>query len=284
MAANNWRPIRSKRYVGVPIRTKACGLGGQTFRTLTLVAQTGETQYAAAMENLSYSITGEVFAIFPDYIRGVVLATAVTNGPSPADLVALLRDAEASLRARLTIDQLADHPQIRSWREAYRSFGAKPSEYRSSIEALARRAFRGEPLPTINALVDIGNIVSLRHLVPVGGHALDVLSQDIRLCRATGTEIFVPFGSDQPEHPLPGEIVFVEGQTVLTRRWTWRQANHTLTLPQSTAVEFNVDGLPPVTAPEVEAICQETMELVRTFCGGQLRYEVLSRHSPRMDI
>jgi hypothetical protein len=34
---------------------------------------------------------------------------------------------------------------------------------------------------------------------------------------ATGDESFVPFGSEEAEHPEPGEIVFAEGATVLTR-------------------------------------------------------------------
>lgn len=206
------------------------------------------------MTELSYSIAEEVFARFPDYVRGVVVAHEVRNGPSPAPLVEMLRAAEASLRERLDLDTLTQHPRVASWREAFRALGVKPNEFRSSFEAMARRVLRDQELPSINALVDIGNIVSLRHLVPVGGHAIDVLTRDIALRPATGNEAFVPFGSDQAEHPAPGEVVFVEGDTVLTRRWTWRQANHTLTLPTSTAVEINVDGLPPVPRPEVEAI------------------------------
>jgi hypothetical protein len=37
----------------------------------------------------------------------------------------------------------------------------------------------------------------------------------------------------------------------MTRRWSWRQGVHTLTLPESTSIEFNVDGLPPETSFEV---------------------------------
>jgi hypothetical protein len=140
----------------------------------------------------------------------------------------------------LKIEQVAETPRLKSWREAYRSFGAKPSEFRSSIEALVRRVLRGDPLPSINALVDIGNVVSLRYLVPAGGHAIDVLTGDITLRPATGREEFTPFGSDKMEHPLPGEVIFAEGNVVLTRRWTWRQANHTLTQLETRAIEFNV--------------------------------------------
>ncbi len=127
---------------------------------------------------------------------------------------------------------------------AFRKTGVKPAEFRSSIEAMARRVAKGQELPSINALVDIGNVLSLRHLVPTGGHALDDVRGDLVLRAATGEETFVPFGGTETEHPLPGEIVFAEGDVVLTRRWSWRQGVHTLTLPESTSIEFNVDGLP----------------------------------------
>ena len=236
------------------------------------------------MSALHYDIAPEIFQRFPGYVRGVVVAHGVTNGSAPEALVAMLREAEASVRERLSLEGLAEHPRIKSWREAYRAFGAKPSEFRSSIEALARRALRNEPLPTINALVDIGTILSLRHLTPVGGHAIDVCTEDIALRLATGKETFVPFGSDKPEQPLPGEVIFTEGHTVLTRRWTWRQANHTLTLTETTAIEFNVDGLPPVAASDVEQACAKIQELVQRFCGGRVRQDLLTQSHPRMSL
>jgi DNA/RNA-binding domain of Phe-tRNA-synthetase-like protein len=196
----------------------------------------------------------------------------------------MLREAESSVRRQTTIENIAEHPRIKSWREAYKAFGAKPSEYRSSVEAMARRALRGDPLPSINMLVDIGNIVSLEHLVPVGGHSLDELTQDISLRFATGEETFVPFGSTENEQPLPGEIIFAEGNTVLTRRWTWRQANHTLTLPETRGIEFNIDRLPPVELEEVRAIAEQVMGLVSEFCGGRSRYEILSAEKREMKL
>jgi DNA/RNA-binding domain of Phe-tRNA-synthetase-like protein len=231
-----------------------------------------------------YTISGEIFQRFPGYVRGVVIAQDVTNPPSPDELVQMLREAEDSARGRIDLEHLADHPRIRPWREAYRSFGAKPGEFRSSIEALARRVLRNDPLPSINSLVDIGNVVSLRYLLPVGGHAIDVLTGDIALRVATGQEEFIPFGSDQMEHPLPGEIVFVEGNTVLTRRWTWRQANHTLTRMETRAIEFNVDGLPPASPSEVEEACGAITELVGRFCGGRTRIELLTEANPRVEL
>jgi hypothetical protein len=83
------------------------------------------------MEHFSYSIAPEIFEKFPGYVRGVVIAHQVTNGPSSPELVQLMREAEASVRARVNVEQIAEEPHIKAWREAYRAFGAKPSEFRS---------------------------------------------------------------------------------------------------------------------------------------------------------
>lgn len=232
----------------------------------------------------SYSISGEIFSLFPGYIRGVVLAFHVKNMASPPGLVKMIRAAEETVRERLNLDEITAHPRIASWREAFRRAGIKPSEFRPSVEAMARRVLRNQELPSINALVDIGNILSLRQLIPIGSHAIDGLTCDIALRKASGEEEFLPFGSDQVEYPDPGEIIFTEGNTVLTRRWSWRQANHTLTLQSTTAIEFNVDGLPPVQEAEVENICQELIDLVKKYCGGQSRHEILSQQNPRIAL
>jgi DNA/RNA-binding domain of Phe-tRNA-synthetase-like protein len=236
---------------------------------------------------LRYYIANEIFERFPDYCRGVVIAHGVRNGSSPPELLDRLRAAEGALSAQLGGENVATLPRIAAWREAYRALGVKPSEFRPSVEALIRRVAKNDPLPAINAMVDLGNLVSIQHLLPIGAHAIDILrgaEQDIALRLATGAETFEPFGSDAIEHPLPGEVIFVEGETVLTRRWTWRQAKRTLVTPETTAVEINVDGLPPVTPAEVGEICAQAAELVQRYCGGRVRYEILSREKPCIEL
>ena len=236
------------------------------------------------MKELTYSIAADVFARFPGYRRGVVIAHGVRNSASPAELIAMLRGEEAGAREKLNAETLTAEPRLASWRDAFRMLGYKPGDFRPSVEALLRRVLRGQELPSINALVDIGNIVSLRHRLHVGGHAIDVLTQDIALRPASGGEEFIAFGTNEIEHPLAGEFIFVEGDRVLTRRWIWRQAKHSLTLPETTAVEINIDALPPVTGPELENAARDVMALVARFCGGTLRFEVLGRDHPRITL
>jgi DNA/RNA-binding domain of Phe-tRNA-synthetase-like protein len=225
-----------------------------------------------------------VFSTFPAYRRGVVIAHDIVNGDSPDELITSLRGAEYALCLQLTPDAILLHPCIASWRGAYRSLGIKPSEFRPSMEALVRRIVKKDPLPAISKVVDIGNLVSIQNLIPIGAHAIDHLIDDMDLRLAVGDEIFEPFGSDLVEHPDPEEIIFAEGNTVLTRRWTWRQSKHTLILSETTAVEFNVDALPPVTDEEVEKICGDIAALVTKYCGGRISYGILSRDNPVMKL
>jgi DNA/RNA-binding domain of Phe-tRNA-synthetase-like protein len=149
---------------------------------------------------------------------------------------------------------------------------------------MVRRVLNDNELPGINTIVDIGNIISLRHTITAGGHAIDEVSGNLSLRKATGKEEFTAFGTDKSENPEPGEIIFTEDNTVLTRRWSWRQAVHTSTQKSTTAVEMNIDGLPPVTKDEVDKICQEAMDLIQKYCGGKLRYEILSENNPEMEL
>jgi DNA/RNA-binding domain of Phe-tRNA-synthetase-like protein len=234
--------------------------------------------------SVNIRVFGDVFSKFPEYRRGIVIAHDIINGTSPDDLITSLRDAESALSQQLTPDAILMHPCIASWRGAYRSLGVKPSEFRPSVEALVRRVLKKDPLPAINKVVDLGNLISIQHLVPIGAHAIDRLTADMDLRLATGNEIFEPFGTDLVEHPNPGEIIFAEGDTVLTRRWTWRQSKHTLILPETTAVEFNVDALPPVTDEEVGQICNDIASLVEKYCGGRISCGVLSKDHSIMEL
>jgi hypothetical protein len=49
-------------------------------------------------------------------------------------------------------------------------------------------------------------------------------------------------------------------------------------------VEVNVDGLPPVPSGEVEEACREIMDLIKKFCGGNARYEMLTVDNPKIKL
>lgn len=221
------------------------------------------------MAVFKYSVSPQVFSAFPGYVRGVLIIDQLHNDTVEEGVAQLLRAAEQLAREQ-TPPNVAEMPSVAAWREAYRSFGAKPSEHRSSIEALLRRVAKGGELPSINTLVDIGNIVSLRHRLPAGMHPLPSGDFDVALRPAQDSDAFIASEGHDPEEVPPGEIVLANDSDVLTRRWTWRQSVTTRTLGGTTRVFFNIDGLPPTTADEVLSAMEDAQILVERYCGGLL--------------
>src|SRR3974390_3494882 len=62
---------------------------------------------------------------------------------------------------------------------AYKGFGVKRTSYRSSAERLIKRVLAGQPLPEINALVDLYNMVSLESGLCLGCDDLDKTAGDL---------------------------------------------------------------------------------------------------------
>ncbi|WP_353557747.1 phenylalanine--tRNA ligase beta subunit-related protein [Paraburkholderia terrae] len=236
------------------------------------------------MNSLEYRISPEIFVAHPDYFRGVVVVGPIDNRHANPDLEDVLRAAEEAVRES-AVSNIAADPRVAAWREAFREFGAKPSEHRSSIEALIRRVVKGDQIPSINPLVDVGSIVSLRHVLPAGVHPLAGGQQVLELRRATADDTFVPAGSTEAECPGENEIVFTSGREVLTRRWCWRQAAATQTLPETDHVFFNVDGLSPVGFDGVVAAMRDIEELVMLHFGKAPIYSrILTRSNAEFSM
>lgn len=225
-------------------------------------------------KTIGYTVDDAVFDRHPSYRVAVLLARNVRNGVSQSSLVAVLDRACLDLRESIGISDIAADDRVRPWRDAFRAFGARPSDYRPSVEALARRGIRGS-LSSLGRLVDIGTVIGLRHLVPVGGHALEAVDGDIMLRPATGGETFYAFGSKTLERPIPGEVILTEADTVLTRRWVWRQSEHTAIKSDSQNLLYNVDLLPDLPDMDAMAIAVELAKLVVEYAGGQVSIELL---------
>jgi DNA/RNA-binding domain of Phe-tRNA-synthetase-like protein len=70
----------------------------------------------------------------------------------------------------------------------------------------------------------------------------------------------------------------------MCRRWNWRQGDQTKLTPDTTNVAINVDCLPPVAKGEAKAITEELADLVREFCGGEVKYLLLDASQNEAEI
>jgi DNA/RNA-binding domain of Phe-tRNA-synthetase-like protein len=203
-----------------------------------------------------------VHAKHPDYVALVLVATGLSNGPSDTASEAHLTAAEAHVRAS-GLERATDHPHIAAWRAAFSAFGAKPSRYPSSAEALISRVLKGQPLPRVNALVDLYNATSVRHVVPLGGEDADRLEGPLRLTVADGSEPFDPRDdATDVEHAAPGEVVWRDDRGVTCRRWNWRQGRRTQLTEDTTRAFFVFDRLDGLAVEDLHRAADELTALL----------------------
>jgi DNA/RNA-binding domain of Phe-tRNA-synthetase-like protein len=188
-------------------------------------------------------VSPDVLALRPDYAVLLLVADGLTGGPSDEESESLLARAERDAAVRIGDSRIEDLEHVAQWREAFRSFGAKPQRTRNSVEALLRRVPDG--LPRVNRLTDVYNAVSVARVVPIGGEDLDRYVGSPRLVRANGDEEFDTVAAGEPvvESPEPGEVVWRDDAGVTCRRWNWRQCRRTQLTDDTTTALFILDCL-----------------------------------------
>jgi DNA/RNA-binding domain of Phe-tRNA-synthetase-like protein len=214
-------------------------------------------------------IAREVFELRPDYRALLLAVDGIPPGPSDATSEALLQEAEASAREQLARHAVTNLPHISSWRDAYKSFGAKPQRTRNSLEALTRRV-EGNGLPRVNRLTDIYNAISVKHQIPLGGEDLDKYQGAPFLIRSDGKEDFetVVDGQTTTEHPDRGEVVWCDEKGVTCRRWNWRQGPRTALTDNTTKALFILDALSPITDDALVAAAEDLAEALKRLDPG----------------
>jgi DNA/RNA-binding domain of Phe-tRNA-synthetase-like protein len=198
-------------------------------------------------------IDDTVLALRPDYRVSLVAVSGLAPDDSDQASDELLTAAEEKARALLAGSPVEELPHVAAWRDAYRSFGAKPQRTRNSLEALLRRAEGG--FPRVNRLTDVYNAISVLHQVPLGGEDLDRYVGAPHLTCASGDEDFdtAAGGADVTEHPDAGEAVWRDDAGVTCRRWNWRQGRRTQLRDTTTSALFILDALAPMTDEQLRA-------------------------------
>jgi lysyl-tRNA synthetase class 2 len=226
---------------------------------------------------MKLTISDKISKKFPKLNVGIVIAKGINNKGKNKEIDHLLKEVENFIKLNFIPEDLAKSKLISPWRTVYSEFGAKPSKYHSSVEAMMRRILKGNRIPLISKLVDLYNYLSLKHIVPMGADDLDKVFGDIQLTSADGNEKFKPLGTDETEHPNKEEVIYRDDIRVLCRRWNWRDCDETKITEDSKNVILYVEGIPPVTKSKLIEVCKELVDLITTFCKGEAKYYILNK-------
>lgn len=138
------------------------------------------------MQPLKIDFDNKFLQAAPDY-RCLQIECTVQNTPTPEELTSLLNSECDAIHNTLQMADINKRPAIAATRKAYKALGKDPNRYRPSAEALCRRAVKESGLYTIDTLVDLINLVSIRSGYSIGGFDLDKIQGD-RVTLGVGEE------------------------------------------------------------------------------------------------
>lgn len=191
---------------------------------------------------MKFIVSKEIFDDIPSALFGVIIARGIDNHKSYDWIKDMLDESIENCKKFYEGKVVKVSAPITYYRDAFRALGINPNKFMCSIEALVTRTVKKGEMPNINTLVDLGNALSLKYNIPLGIHDIDRFSGDMEIKKSTGNEDFIPFGGNTVEHPDKGEVIYVSGTDVKTRRWTWRQGENSKITEDTTNVFIPLDA------------------------------------------
>jgi DNA/RNA-binding domain of Phe-tRNA-synthetase-like protein len=166
-------------------------------------------------------------------------------------------------------------PLIAAWREALMAAGISVKRRPPSIEAMARRAWKGHDAFSINPIVDTYNALSMELCLPLGAWDLDEMNGGLQLRISEGGEPFQALGAGDVEETEPVEIVYSDVSEVLSRHFLWRQSDKAKITEHTKRFVF-VSELVEAMGEDVLSRARERIEHQFThLLNGDVRIEVV---------
>jgi DNA/RNA-binding domain of Phe-tRNA-synthetase-like protein len=213
-------------------------------------------------------IQDEIFNLFPNFVRGIIVVEDSTNHPSLKRVRKMLKK---TIGEQVAVNLQSDG-RLLVWDQAHHDFGSNPNTYPPSISSLIKRVQKNPALPYINSVVALFNYISLKYCLPCGGDDMESVDGDFILGISDGTESFIPLGADQEESPEKGEVIYFDGKSknVMCRRWNWRNGDRTKIETTTRHIVINIDCLPPHTQETAVQARDDLAELLKQHCGANL--------------
>lgn len=228
---------------------------------------------------MKFEIAKEVFDLLPNAYFGVVAVKGMDNTRDIPELEAQLEENIRKCEQDFAGIKVKNAEDIQPYREAFKTIGINPNRYMCSIEALLDRIAKGKGFPHINAIVDMGNAVSIKYHLPIGAHDMATVAESLDVRPAEEDDTFIPFGSEEEDNPESGEVVYVSDHQVRTRRWTWRQSEIGKIQESTTDVLFPIDGFTDINKDQVEAVAKELAEMAAKYFGAEAQVGFIDKEN-----
>lgn len=233
---------------------------------------------------MKFSVSSEVFEKLDNVCFGVIVAKGIDNSLVKNDIVEKLDQSIKDCEDKFKDTKVKELEGILCYRDAFKELGINPNKFMSSIEAMLTRTSKGKGLPNISPIVDLGNAVSLKYMVPLGAHDIDTLDGDIEVRFSKEGDSFIPLGTEETEILEDGELIYSAGDNVRTRRWIWRQSEQGKITNESKNIFFPIDGFTNKNYDSVMSARDELASLLKEEFSCDVKVGFIDKNNTEFEI
>lgn len=233
---------------------------------------------------MKFSVSSEVFEKLDNVYFGVIVAKGIDNSLVKNDIVEKLDQSIKDCEDKFKDTKVKELEGILCYRDAFKELGINPNKFMSSIEAMLTRTSKGKGLPNISPIVDLGNAVSLKYMVPLGAHDIDTLDGDIEVRFSKEGDGFIPLGTEETEILEDGELIYSAGDNVRTRRWIWRQSEQGKITNESKNIFFPIDGFTNKNYDSVMSARDELANLLKEVFSCDVKVGFIDKNNTEFEI
>jgi len=202
---------------------------------------------------------------YPGFISRFAVATGVRVKRLDEGLEAVKRKALGEVRSKYQAAVVTEIPEVVLFRSFFKTMGVDPSRFRSPPEYLLRRALT-ERFPSVNTLVDICLLLTVKHWVAVGAFDLGNVKARVTVAMARGSETLQTIDG-RTVTLTPGEIILRDEERVLSA-YTVGDARATMVTMETREALVTLWNAPGIAEQNLHEALAELKTLVAAYASG----------------
>ena len=180
------------------------------------------------------------------------------------------------IRSQMTLDDAKDDLIFRSYRDLYWTFGMDPTKLRVSSEAVLRRILKGLNLWRISDVVDVINLASAYHKIPIGLIDISKLKGNLVIRTAQNGEIFQRIGG-KTISCRGREIVVADDEKIVCFGYATHDSEHTMITKDSNTILVLLYGSEAITKPLMEQSLVVTIDMITQWVDCKISEPIVFR-------
>jgi DNA/RNA-binding domain of Phe-tRNA-synthetase-like protein len=185
---------------------------------------------------------------YPGIKFGYIITNNIVVQEENDKLEKIKRNIEKEIREK-ELEYYKNDGNIKGWLDLFREMELNPNKTPPAQYALIKRIIKGNPIPKINTIVDIANVMAAKSRLPVGAFDIEHIKDKIELRLSMSGEKFHPLFSDEFEEVPPNEVVYSDSEKIFSRYS--KDCDETKITDKTKSVFFVIDGTKDTPSEEI---------------------------------